>query len=397
MHDWGAVMRKLLSQRLAERSKPKDKPYQIHDTAIPGLVLRVQPSGTKVWKLIQNRKPRTLGQMPITTFGMAKAKAERILRGEDDDSASPPMTFEAFLQNQYEAFVKANHAAPDDTLQRLRRFEMGDKLLDEVKLADIETWRTKRQQDGRAASTINRDTGALRAAFSKAVEWDLLEAHPMTKFKVLRVDKRKKPRYLLPAEEKALYTALIARDERKCTARQSANEWRRERRYPPMPELGTYCDNLTPMVVLAINTGLRRGELWNLEWGDVDLKRKMLTVHGRGAKSGQTRHVPLNAAAVDVMKKHRGDAVPLPHKSVFGRAEFRKAWNKVLKDAMITGFRFHDLRHTFASKLVMAGVPLNTTRELMGHGSIDMTLVYAHLSPDNLQDAVDLISPRGVS
>ncbi|KAA9130322.1 tyrosine-type recombinase/integrase [Marinihelvus fidelis] len=384
-------MKKLLSQGLAERSKPDDKPYQIHDTAIPGLVLRVQPTGTKVWKLIQKRKPQTLGRMPVMTFAMAKAQAERILRGEADQPSRVPMTFDSFLEKHYEPFVRANHANPDDTLNRLYRFRFGEKLLEEIKLADIETWRTKRQQDGRAATTINRDTGALGAAFSKAVEWDLLGVHPMAKFKALRVDKLRKPRSLGPNEEAALYAALSARDEYKRTSRQSANKWRKERNYQAMPDLGAYCDRLTPMVMLAINTGLRRGELWNLKWGDVDFREKMLTVHGLGAKSGQTRHVPLNAVAFETINIHRGEANPGANELVFGKHEFIKTWNRVLRKAGIQNFRFHDLRHTFASKLVSAGVPLNTVRELMGHSNLEMTLIYAHLAPENLRDAVDKI------
>jgi integrase len=157
------------------------------------------------------------------------------------------------------------------------------------------------------------------------------------------------------------------------------------------PNLGTYADNLTPLVMLAINSGLRRGELWKLTWKDIDFGRRMLTVRGECAKSGQTRHIPLNAAAVDVLKTHRGDVIPLPNVPVFGDAEFRKAFNALLDKAKIQDFRFHDTRHTFASKLVMAGVPLNTVRELLGHGSLEMTLIYAHLAPENLRDAVDMI------
>ena len=81
----------------------------------------------------------------------------------------------------------------------------------------------------------------------------------------------------------------------------------------------------------------------------------------------------------------------MPSMPVFGNAEFRKAFSGVLTAAKVKGFRFHDTRHTFASRLVMAGVPLNTVRELMGHASLEMTLRYAHLAPDNLQAAVDLI------
>lgn len=386
-------MQKLLSQKVAEKAPIKAKPYQLHDTAIQGLILRVQPSGAKVWKLIQDRKPRTIGRFPVWTFEMAKGKAERILRGEEEEAQPParPLTFGDFVTEHYTAFVQANHSTPDDTLARLKRFGFSDKALADKWLADVETWRTGRLHDGKAPSTINRDTATLHAALQKAVDWELLDAHPLARLKPLKVDKRKMVRFLTPGEEKRLLAALAARDERKRRERESANAWRRERGHEPYPAIGAYADNLAPLVIIALNTGLRRGELWNLTWGAVDLRRKMVTVHGKGAKSKQTRHIPLNAAAVDALTTHRGDVRPLPGVPVFGRAEFRKAFAGVLTDAGIENFRFHDTRHSFASKLVAAGVPLNTVRELMGHSSLEMTLVYAHLAPDNLRAAVDLL------
>ncbi len=396
-------MRKFLSQKIANSSKAKDKAYQIHDTAIPGLVLRVQPTGVKIWKLIQDKKPRTLGRLPVMTFGMAKEKAEAILRGDDpdaiEDGQAASMTFDAFLTDHYQHWVEANHSQPDETMARLRRFNIGAKQLDQIRLADIETWRTNKQKNGRSHSTINRDISALRASLQKAWDWELLDNHPLARLKPLKVDRRPLVRYLTQGEEKRLYTALQARDNLMREARVSANKHREERGYELYPNLGTYADNLTPLVILAINTGLRRGELWNLTWRDIDLRKKTLTVSGQGAKSGQTRHIPLNTAALEALKTHRGEAVPMPTVPVFGNAEFRTAFNGVLGRAKIQNFRFHDLRHTFASKLVMAGVPLNTVRELMGHGSIEMTLAYAHLAPENLRDAVDKIGqmPRSQS
>jgi len=291
-------MKKLLNQKVATAAKAKNKAYQIHDTAITGLILRVQPTGNKIWKLIVDRKPRTLGKMPVMTFGMAKGLAESILRGDDPDAVeetiAPPMTFDDFLDDHYQAFVDANHSQPRETIGRLHRFKLGKKKLDEIKLAHVETWRIKRQNAGISHATINRDISALKASLQKAYDWELLDAHPLARLKPLKVDKRPVVRYLSTSEEKRLMKALVARDDINRKGRQSGNAHRAERGYTLYPELGTYTDNLTPLVMLAINTGLRRGELWNLAWGDIDIKRKMLTVRGKGAKSGQTdsAHTP---------------------------------------------------------------------------------------------------------
>ena len=152
-------------------------------------------------------------------------------------------------------------------------------------------------------------------------------------------------------------------------------------------------------MLLAVNTGLRRGELLKLRWRDVELSRQMLTVRGAGAKTGQTRHVPLNSEAIQVMKAWRPMALE-PEWCVFVGSEsskplvaIKKGWAAVLKAAKVKSFRFHDLRHTFASKLVMAGVDLNTVRELLGHKSIAMTLRYAHLAPEHKAAAVETLVP----
>jgi integrase len=391
-------MLKRLTQRVADAAKPADKPYQIHDTAVTGLVLRVQPSGRKIWKLIQDRKPRTLGTMPTWTHAMAAAKADAILRGEDPDEPQrpepepePALTFDKYLDDHYGPHLEAHSANPHEMRQRLDRFKLGDKALDQIRLADVETWRTKRLKAGRKPSTLNRDTNALKAALQRAVDWELIEANPLARLKPLKVDKQPIVRYLSDAEEKRLTRALKARDDAARAARRRTNAHRAKRDLEQLPAIGTYCDNLTPLVLLALNTGLRRGELLGLSWGDVDLRHKRLTVRGEGTKTGQSRHVPLNDTAVEVLKAHRGEVRPLKTLPVFGRHEFKKAWATVLADAQIENFRFHDCRHHFASKLVMAGVPLFTVGKLLGHANTQMTERYSHLAPDALKSAVDLI------
>jgi integrase len=142
---------------------------------------------------------------------------------------------------------------------------------------------------------------------------------------------------------------------------------------------------LEPLVLLSINTGVRRGEAFNLTWADVDLKNKLITVEGDTSKSGQTRHIPLNREALDTLtnwkEQGEGKGFVFPGQNGNRLDNVKKSWGNLLDLAKVVSFRWHDLRHTFASKLVMAGVPLNTVRDLMGHSDIKMTLRYAHLAP----------------
>ena len=199
----------VLNNKAAEKAKPEDKPYQRKVPEAPGAVLRVQPSGKKIWKLIQEGKPRTLGSMPVMTYQMAVTKALAILRGDDPDVTPEPepeppavMTFGLFLEKHYQPHLEVSHSKPDESLARLRRFKLDDKPLAELRLADVETWRIARQKQGRTPATVNRDTNAIRAALQKAVEWDLLQANPLARLKPLKVDRRPKVTLLVGRRER---------------------------------------------------------------------------------------------------------------------------------------------------------------------------------------------------
>ena len=146
-----------------------------------------------------------------------------------------------------------------------------------------------------------------------------------------------------------------------------------------------------------MNTGLRFGELTSLTWKKVSLSgQPLVTVQAGYSKSGKIRHIPLNKSAVNVLKtwhnqsqEKSGRVFPSPSG---GRlTTIKTAWTKLRTDAKLQDFKWHDLRHHFASKLVMAGVDLNTVRELLGHGSLDMTIRYAHLAPEHKAEAVERI------
>ena len=156
----------------------------------------------------------------------------------------------------------------------------------------------------------------------------------------------------------------------------------RENLAPLLKEL-----HLTPLVLIALATGMRRGELFNLHWQDIDLTGQLLTVVGAGAKSAQSRHIPLHTEALAVLtnwQRQRGD-VGRVFTGRHGRlVKIDKAWRTVLRDAKIDGFRFHDLRHSFASSLIQKGVSPYVVQKLLGQSSLAMTERYMHLHNDQL-------------
>jgi len=321
----------------------------------------------------------------------ARDRAQRVLgniaHGRDPDhglvGTQLGVTLGELVEGRYGHWAQAHYASGNDTLTRVKRcfghwFQV--PLID-ISPAMIEAWVAQRLNDGISGATVNRDLCVLGAIFTRAVTWELAHKNPVRAVRKCPVDKNPVTRFLSMTEQKRLMQALAARDDHKRQKRTKANQWRKERRYPLMPTIGKYCDHLTPMVLVSIYTGCRRGELLSLTWNQVDLERKLLTLPGSRTKNGQTRIVNLNSAAVATLTQWRKDSNSL---FVFAGPEGRPlsylktAWSRVLKEAEIEAFRWHDLRHTFASNLVMAGVDLNTVRELLGHSDITMTLRYAH-------------------
>lgn len=143
------------------------------------------------------------------------------------------------------------------------------------------------------------------------------------------------------------------------------------------------------MTLLVMNTGLRRGEVFELTGKDVDLQGRNLTVRAAYAKASKARHIPLNDEAMSVLRVWaQGEGLVFPGKDGQPMTDVKKSWASLMDSAQIEDFRFHDLRHHFASKLVMVGVDINTVRELIGHADIKMTLRYSHLAPEHKAEAV---------
>jgi integrase len=215
---------------------------------------------------------------------------------------------------------------------------------------------------GRSGSTLNRYRTLLSNIFNFGVRNGTLTANP-----VARIDRFREPegrvRFLGADEEKAL------RD----TVRAQSLEHEAE-------------------FDLALNTGMRRGEQYGLTWDRVDLERGILTVFG---KTGR-RFVPINSAAkAAILYLHgvsNGSKFVCPDKRRDDQKDWRQWFERACRTAKIDNFRWHDLRHTFASRLVMAGVDLRSIQELCGHRSIVTTQRYAHLSPDHQRSNIEKLA-----
>lgn len=363
-----------LTQQIVAKLAPQEKPYEVRDDRIKGFLLRVQPTGRKSYIVEYARGKRvTLGDAAYMTLTQARTKAQEILgqvaQGIDpkaERKAAKVATLGAFLDEQYSPWAESHQRKSTDTVTRVKKCfpDLLDKKLSEITPWLIEKHRFTRQKQGIAPTTVNREIAALKSVLGKAAKWGVIAEAPLKGVGMVKTDKNGVIRFLSPDEEARLLSALD--------------------RCPH--------DYLRTMVLLSLNTGIRRGELFSLEWRDVDLDRRMLVVRGETSKSRQTRHIPLNDTARAALAVWKGEdnriGLVFPGRDGDRLDNTRKSFASLLKDAEIVNFRWHDMRHHFASKLVMNGVDLNTTRELLGHQDAKVTLIYAHLSPEHKAAAV---------
>lgn len=383
------------------------KGYWINDETMPGLRLYVGTSGSKAYYIsYKNAKGKKdsykIGDEKLFTPTQARETAKRILAemavAGTDIKQERKKDGRITLRALCDAYLTAGGSK--FTASMVQNFkDYLDRAAEEITALEISTWRVnEKERTGNKDKSINHKVTALKTVLNFGVTNDLIEANPLAKLKKLKeTDSSTKTRYLTEDERARLLAALDKYDKEQREARQRTRQHAKGKGLPSM-EGWAFANYFKPVILLSLNTGIRRHALLSLRWDDVDLEAGIVTLRAETAKSKKTAVLPLNSTALCVLRQwreQRADDNPLifPSPQTGGVMDnCNRSFRWLLREAGIAKFRWHDMRHDFASRLVMAGVDLNTVRELMTHSDISMTLRYAHLAPEKKRAAVELIN-----
>jgi len=336
---------------------------------------RLTKSGIKKWYYYYRVNGKRIRK--VVPYAQSRAEALKVLHAKVADSfrglhgfkkERKKITFNQLAELYLEKYAKLNkkswRSGDKSYLDAHLCPFFGEEFIADITPLMIEEYREKRRKEV-SKSTVNRELAVMRKMFNLAIDWELAEANPVARIKFYSESDTQKERVLISEEEQRL--------------------------------LAECADHLRPIVVTALNTGMRRGEALKLMWGQVDLQARIIEV--TGTKGGKDRIIPINAALYLELRKLKNqngtsDYVFVNPKTNGPYGDVKNAFNAACERAKIEGLRFHDLRHTFATRLVQAGVDIITVKELLGHSSVRVTERYTHSNKDSKHRAVSLLAIR---
>ena len=221
-------------------------------------------------------------------------------------------------------------------------------------------------KDGRKNSTVNRYLEALGTLFNIAISNNIAKVNPLKQIKKLKQDNYKL-RFLTRDEEKALFNVLNSN---------------RDYLY------------FIPIVICALQTGMRKGEILNLKWSNIDFNNRYIEL--LQTKSGKSRKIPISNKLMSELLKLRTNKISeYVFTNPYTRTKYvsiHKGFGEVLKKADIKNFRFHDLRHTAATRMTEMGIDLAVVQEILGHSDVKTTMRYAHPVPERKLKAIEALN-----
>lgn len=281
--------------------------------------------------------------------------------------ASKQVSLPELVDQYLDRYAKTNKRSwkTDGSYSKSMIEYFGNVQLAEISSFQVEGYKAARLKENVKHSTVNRCLAILRKMFNLAVEWGYLQEHQRPKFKLFSEKDNLKERILTRDEEAKLFQVSSS--------------------------------HLRPILTVALHTGMRLGEILGLTWRQVDFKKGLIRVER--TKSGLSRLIPVNSALYETLGALRGCRAGafLFENAKTGRplTSVKTAFLAACGRAGIAGLRFHDLRHTFASRLVENGADIITVKELLGHSSVKITERYTHSQGEQKKFAVSLLTVRG--
>lgn len=320
------------------------------------------------------RKNRYRGVLEARNAEQAKLAAQKIWDEEWNKRYDPVLPepeqvlLADFVEETYLPWSKIHKASYDDdvrTTSVLTDFFKGKNLRD-IKPAMIEQFKAKRIAAERAKATVNRELSVLSKVFTLAIRHEKADVNPCKSVERFALD-NERVRYLTEDEEKRLFQAMGDNEQ------------------------------LKDIVTVALHTGMRRGEIFNLKWFDLDFERSLIQV--RKTKTKLNRVVPMNSKIRKVLDKQRrtSEFVFTSDKTGGRLRDVKKAFKTARVDAGIPDFQLRDLRHSCATRLADKGEELVTVAEILGHTDIRMTKRYSHGMQERKREALEKLvsfSPR---
>ena len=291
---------------------------------------------------------------------IAKFRAEARENRFFDVKKEPDVRFNTLAEEylKYSRVNKKSYQRDGDSMKRLSAY-FGERQVSRITPKLIEKYKMLRSGQVKPA-TVNRELACLKHMFTMAIKWGEATTNPVKEVKLFR-------------EPKGSLRVLSIEEESKL--------------------LAVSAPHLRPIIITALNTGMRKGEILSLTWDRVDFENRVIRIEN--TKNGEYRAIPMNERLFETLKMvDKCSAFVFHIDNGAGLRNVRTAFSNAMRRGGIAKCRFHDLRHTFATRLVMAGADLRTVQELLGHKTITMTMRYSHPTPRHRMWAVELLDSR---
>ncbi len=268
------------------------------------------------------------------------------------------------LNKLYDDYARINKKSygRDSFTKVISEYFKTETYVDTITTEDVEKFKLwLKTEKGYSNSTINKYRAALSKRFNLGISNKLIKENPVTEASAFKEDNYK-VRYLTKEEEDRLYKKI--------------------------DELNPH---IKPLVTTALKTGMRRGEIFHLKWDNIDFDYNFIEI--LESKSGKSRRIPLSDSLIKLFNE-----IPKTSEYVFINKEtgkpytdIKNSWHNVCNKANVKNFRFHDLRHTVATRMVEKGVPLPVVQEILGHAKISTTMRYVHSVGKQKLDAIKVL------